>query len=154
MPTTWPRLLIAVAAPAVSPGAEEAPPCAIWFPYDGPKLQDLGRPDAGWILYGVFGPADDLAPVVGAGGEAVVAAQRGKLQALSPPPDDSETGETGACRARKEGGATPAFPNGSGVAVWEMPTISPRCSSRARPRCCWVRRACRDRTEPSIHRVA
>ena len=77
-------------------------------PEDGPKLQDLGR-DAGRVMHRVFRPPDHLTPVVGAGGEAVVASQRGERPHRAPFPHESATDPAGCRRRRKKGGAAPAL---------------------------------------------
>src|SRR5262249_40798524 len=75
-------------------------------PDDGPELEDL-RGYAGRVTSRIFRPPDYLPPVVGAGGKAVIAPQRGERLHYTVLPHKPKTGISGIVRPREERRATP-----------------------------------------------
>ena len=101
MPTAWPASLIAVAADAESSAERRqlarldlAVAPVLRVPQHGAELEHLGV-HAGRIVHGRLGPSDHLAPAVDAGGEAVVAAERGQLAGHAVLPDEAAADEVG-----------------------------------------------------------
>ena len=107
MPTIWPRALIAVAAPELSPGSSGAP-ASPSVPTPPDETADLRRL-ALRVVEGVLGPADDLATIVGAGREAVRAAERGQRSHHAVLPPEAEAAEAGAGRGGEERRTAPVL---------------------------------------------